>query len=369
MFSYYLHDRPSGFRFKLVGALTGAAAAELEQCWLTALSTMEGRGFVVDLDGLTELDEAGRDLLLRWRSDGAQFLAKSKRVRSLANFILGDSLPIEPMLERTPPFRAFRFALTSSLVSLILLLPITVLAAGDPVVIPSASMTQSIDSPSSVLDRYNATLENRSDRTESGPVTLDIEASAPKLAKRARLQAIRRLVPFSKPEYEVVQIAGDAMVRRQVIARYLSADAEGRAMRESAVAISRANYKFRFVGSLGTGPSLAYVFQITPRKKRRGLIRGELWIDAATGIAVHQAGYLVKRPSLFLRRVGVVQDVDLREGRPYLRITRLDLDTLLAGRVELIAREHPCEPAPERDVETGAGPVTADATLPGQVGE
>jgi hypothetical protein len=142
-------------------------------------------------------------------------------------------------------------------------------------------------------------------------------------------------------EYEVVQSEGDNTVRKQVIARYLKAEAEAQAMPASAVAVSRANYKFRFVGTVGTAQNIAYVFQITPRKKRLGLIRGELWIDAASGIAVHQAGYLVKRPSVFLRRVNVVQDTDLHAGRPYVRITRLDVDTLLVGRAELTIREHP----------------------------
>ena len=118
-------------------------------------------------------------------------------------------------------------------------------------------------------------------------------------------------------------------------------------MPPSAVAVSRANYKFNFVGTVGTAPSVGYVFQITPRKKRLGLIQGELWIDAATGIAIHQAGHLVKRPSVFLRRVNVVQDTDLREGRPHLRITRLDVDTLLVGRAELTITEHPGESAPD----------------------
>src|SRR5260221_4761136 len=347
MFSYYIHDRPTAFRFKLVGALAGAAAAELEQCRLTASSTMDGRVFIVDIEDLTGIDEAGRELLLRWRSHGAQFLAKSERARSLAQSILGHSLPVEPKRGEAAAFGAFRFALTSSMVLLALLLPIPVLAA---------------ESPSSVLERYNATLENSSD-DQTAAATLDIEASLPKLAKQAQLKAIRRLVPFSKPEYEVVQIAGDAMVRRQVIARYLSADAEGRSMRASDVAISRANYKFRFVGAAGTGPNLAYVFQITPRKKRLGLIRGELWIDAATGIAVHQAGYLVKRPSIFLRRVGVVQDVDLRKGRAIRRITRVELDTLLAGRAELAGRGAPYELASGRDVSIGAGPAAAARAL------
>src|SRR5262249_37869993 len=177
------------------------------------LSAMEGRVFVVDIEDLTAVDEAGGELLLRWRSQGAQFLATSKRARSLAESVLGYSLPVEPRTREAVAFGAFRFALSSSVVLLALLLPIPVLAA---------------DSPSVVLDRYYATLENSSDSSETGSATLDIEASLPKLAKQARLQAIRRPVPFSKPEYEVLQIAGDAMVRRQVIARYLSADAEGR---------------------------------------------------------------------------------------------------------------------------------------------
>src|SRR5215831_7771751 len=96
MFTYYMHDRPAAFRFKLVGALAGAAAAELEQCWLTALSTMEGRAFVVDVGDLTAVDEAGRELLLRWRRHGAQFLATSERARSLGESILGYSIPVEP---------------------------------------------------------------------------------------------------------------------------------------------------------------------------------------------------------------------------------------------------------------------------------
>ena len=70
-------------------------------------------------------------------------------------------------------------------------------------------------------------------------------------------------------------------------------------------------------------------------------MQGELWIDAATGITVHQAGRLVKQPSIFVRRVDIVQDTDIREGSPYLRITRLGIETRLAGRAELTIREHP----------------------------
>jgi len=100
------------------------------------------------------------------------------------------------------------------------------------------------------------------------------------------------------------------------------------------------------VGSIGAGPTLTYVFQISPRKKRVGLMKGELWIDAATGVGVRQAGRLVKQPSVFLRRVDVTQDTDIRDGRPYLRITRLTVETRLVGRAELTITEHPGAPDP-----------------------
>src|SRR5204863_1625848 len=129
-----------------------------------------------------------------------------------------------------------------------------------------------------------------------------------------------RLVPFGRPQYEVLRSEGDRTVRQQVIARYLSADAQAQVLPTSSVAVSPANYKFRFVCVIGSEPALTYVFRITPKKKRVGLIQGELWIDAATGLAVHQAGRLVKSPSVFLRRVEVTQDTDIREGSPFLRI-------------------------------------------------
>jgi hypothetical protein len=327
LLTYYIHDGPAAFRFKLVGALAGTSVADLEQCWLTASSTIKDRAFQVDIDDLTGVDETGRELLVRWRRNGAQFVAKSRRARLIGESMLGESFSIEATRAETSGLGSFRFALASFVILLALCLPIPVLAAAV--------------SPDLVLDRYDAALESSSDRKTGGDVALDIEASLPKLGKQGRLKAIRHPGALGKPEYEVVRIEGDRMVRQQVIARYLTAEAKAQAMPSSTMAVSKANYKFRFVGPVGTAENVAYVFQITPRKKRLGLVQGELWIDAATGIAIHQAGRLVKRPSVFLRRVNVVQDTDLLEGRPHRRITRVDVDTLLVGRAELTITEHP----------------------------
>ena len=115
-----------------------------------------------------------------------------------------------------------------------------------------------------------------------------------------------------------------------------------RQFRAASVAITPANYKFRYDGFVIIGNSVAYVYQITPRKKREGLIKGELWLDGETGTAVRQSGYLVKQPSLFIRRVDVTRETVLRDGLAELRITHLSLDTRLIGRAELTIQEHPC---------------------------
>jgi len=192
-------------------------------------------------------------------------------------------------------------------------------------------------SPGSVIARYTAARS-----LDCGEVAVDIEASLPKLAKRGRLQAVRHWAPAGKPEYEMVAFEGDHTVKQQVIARYLSAELQAAELPSPAVAMSPQNYKFRYVGSIGAAPSLTYVFQITPRRKGPGLIQGELWIDVASGIAVRKAGHLVRKPSVLLRAIDVIQDTYIREGDAYLRITHLDIDMRLAGRAELTIRERPC---------------------------
>jgi hypothetical protein len=199
--------------------------------------------------------------------------------------------------------------------------------------------------PKLVLARYLDGVDRNRDGRASCAVAVDIDASLPKLAKEGRLQAIRHFLPFGRSEYQVIRIEGDRMVRQQLIARYLSAEAQAESMPISALGVTEANYRIRYMGSVGFGRELTYVFRIKPRKKRVGLIEGELWLDAHTGVAVHQAGRMVKTPSIFLKQVNIVRDVETRKGLPDLRITRLDIGTRLFGRAELTIRERPCPPA------------------------
>ncbi len=231
----------------------------------------------------------------------------------------------------------FRSAFTQSSLLWIFAIPAIFvpghLNAGDESVIVSA------DPAAIAFARYNAGL------SQIGPwslETIEIDASLPGREERGRLRAIRRLLPPGKLEYRVLEMAGDSMVRHQVIYRYLSADSQAVAVPAASVAVTLANYKFRYHGAVETDGAAAYCFLITPRHKRAGLIKGELWIDE-TGAVVREAGYFVKSPSIFVKRITVTREAVLLDGLAAERTTHLSIDTRLVGRAELTIHERPLE--------------------------
>jgi len=226
---------------------------------------------------------------------------------------------------------SFRSASPSLIIALVLLL-------APPLRAEDEAMVDSTGRAAMAFARYTAGLQQESPWSLE---TVEIDASLPKLAKQGRLRAIRRLLPFGRPEYQVLEIEGDQTVRQQVIVRYLSEDVRAAAIPASSVAITVANYKFRYKGEVNTAGAIAYAFLITPRKKREGLIKGELWLDGETGAVVRQSGYLIKKPSILVKRVDVTRETVLRDGIAEVRVTHLSVDTRLVGRAELIIHEQP----------------------------
>ena len=182
------------------------------------------------------------------------------------------------------------------------------------------------------LERFIA---NQPPDSRTPAETIEIEASLPKLNKSGRLRAIRRT------EYQVLEISGDSMVNHELIVRYLHADQRAAEVSNESTAITPANYKFRYVGAVQLRDDIAYAFRIVPHKKKQGLINGVLWIDGATGMAVRLSGYLVKNPSIFLKRINLTQENYFRDGIIETRITHLRIDTRLVGSARLVVVERP----------------------------
>jgi hypothetical protein len=192
--------------------------------------------------------------------------------------------------------------------------------------------------PGIALDRYVAGMEQTSPWNLE---TVEIEASMPKLKKQGRLRALRRQSATGKPQYQVLETAGDETIRRRVIIRYLSAEAQAAEIPASTIAVTPANYKFRYKGTAKSGGRIAYIFQITPYKKRDGLIRGELWLDGDTGAVLRESGRLVKSPSIFLKRVEITREVALSGGTPEARTTHVTIEARLLGTAQLTILERP----------------------------
>jgi len=189
-----------------------------------------------------------------------------------------------------------------------------------------------------VLERFLASQGEAS----GWPVeTIEIEASLPSLKKTGRLRAIRRLLGAGHPDYKVLEIAGDATVKNQVIVRYISADVKANELAAPSVALTLANYKIHYAGSAWFGNQLTYAFRVVSRKKREGLINGVIWLDSETSSAVRETGYLVKSPSVFIKRINLTRENKFHDGAIAERITHLSVETRLIGRAQLTIVERP----------------------------
>lgn len=187
--------------------------------------------------------------------------------------------------------------------------------------------------------------------------TIEIEASLPRLSQHGKLRAVRRILPLGQPHYQVLEMNGDSTVRQQVIVRYLSADAKSRDLPASSVAITPANYKFRYIDSEELSGQTAHLFRITPRQKREGLLNGLVWVSE-DGVAIRESGYLVKSPSIFIKRVNVTRENEIQDGVVEAKVTHVAIDTRLVGRAELVITERPSD--------ADAGAVEAQARGVGQ---
>jgi hypothetical protein len=175
-------------------------------------------------------------------------------------------------------------------------------------------------------------------RRDSSAFELDIEASLSKLHKSAKLRTLQFVSGMGRSVFRTLDSEGDAMVRREVIARYLKVEAERQEAPAPTVAISPANYRFVFRGATDYAGQAAYVYRLEPKRKRAGLFKGELWLDAETGSVLREWGEFVKSPSWFVKSVYFVRDY-MMQGRQSRtsepRRLILNVSTRLFGRADV----------------------------------
>ena len=77
------HRSDDSTRITLEGRLVGPWIAELERCWRESEQSATGRRVIVDLIGVTFVEQEGKALLTRMYQAGAELLATGCCMRSI----------------------------------------------------------------------------------------------------------------------------------------------------------------------------------------------------------------------------------------------------------------------------------------------
>jgi MucB/RseB N-terminal domain len=188
--------------------------------------------------------------------------------------------------------------------------------------------------PPDAIVRNYCEAQRQAALSRSASMDIDIHASLPGLKKQGKFHALRKINPFGRISYAKASFEGDSAVKNQVVTRYLQAEAEAQEGEASALAVTPENYKFQYKGQSTIDGRDVHVFQVTPRQKRKGLFKGEIWIDAVTYLPLRESGNLIKSPSIFVKKLAFVRTFDIRDGISVPRQVQSVVNTVF-GSAEL----------------------------------
>ena len=203
-------------------------------------------------------------------------------------------------------------------------------------VVPSAIADHDEIPSSEVNDIINKYLQAKSHDNELRGASMEVEISAqvPKLNESGTLRALRRISRVGQVTYRQIAFQGAKFVKNEIIARYLSAEQQEQGDQD--IGITPANYKFKYKGQVPSQANTpAFVFQLTPRKKKVGLFKGEMWIDCKTYLPVFEKGTLVKPPSVFFKKVDFRRGFTIQNGLAVPAYLASTIDTRLVGKIEI----------------------------------
>jgi hypothetical protein len=197
---------------------------------------------------------------------------------------------------------------------------------------------------SEALDKYLAANRQQQDLLRESTMEVEIQAKLPRMKREALQRALRHVAATGEISYEPVSSTGDNMVRKEVIARYMSEEMDaskklvlGDAKFQS-IGITRDNYKFSYKGLGNLNDRQVYVFQVTPKQKRLGLFKGEIWVDSLTFQTLRESGTFVKNPSIRLSKLQFVRQYAIQDGLAIPSYVSSKIETRLGVGAEIDIR-------------------------------
>ncbi len=236
-------------------------------------------------------------------------------------------------------------------------------AAGDYSIVSSVPRL----TPDLALATYERGLQRQASDLGGYTATSLIDAELPDSAQKAEFELKQHYAAPAELEFSAVRSSGDSFVKSNVIVRLLQSEVDHVHRREqSQTAINSANYKFSYKGSSLIKGTPVYVYEAKPHKKRIGLFKGKIYLDAASGELIRVQGRIVKSPSFFIKKIDFTQEYAHVGGFTLPLHLHSEAQTRIIGKavIDVTNRDYQTEPMPARSV-IQASATSAPSADPG----
>ncbi len=170
-------------------------------------------------------------------------------------------------------------------------------------------------SPELALETYERRAQDQTTRLIAYSDDTLMRAALPDSKQQGEYELKREFAAPNNLQFKALRFTGDGFVKTNVLARLLQSEVDHVSKQQGpSTAIDQQNYKFSHKAVESIDGRMAYVFQVKPRKKRVGLFKGKVYIDAYTGALLRAEGQMVKSPSLFIKKIDFVQDYSEVDG-------------------------------------------------------
>jgi outer membrane lipoprotein-sorting protein len=164
-----------------------------------------------------------------------------------------------------------------------------------------------------ILDRMNAHEEWQKRNLVEYQVHRKFYAANPRFKQESVLEVKTIFKQPATLESEVVRSEGSQLIRTRVFDKILEAEKEANQTKQE-VTITPVNYNFTLLGKQDCTGRPCYHLRITPKRKNKYSINGQIWVDAEDGALVRLEGSPAQRPSFWTLSTKVERRYERIEG-------------------------------------------------------
>ena len=186
-------------------------------------------------------------------------------------------------------------------------------------------------------------------------------ADLPDTKQKGEYELQRNYAAPNTLKFKPVKFNGDNFVKNNLLVRLLQSEVDHVMKQESQLtAVNETNYKFSFKSSEVVDGRTVYTYNVKPLKKRVGLFKGKVLIDASTGSLLKAEGSMVKSPSIFVRKMEFVQEYGEIAGFVFPTHIHSVAKVRIIGRtiVDIFHRDYQAEVKNSADVKTASTTAT-----------